>query len=280
MPAGRIGMPAPRSMWSAGAEQFHTLVLRGVEEAAVPAGYSVLSQVVDTLDVELEVIRSWAGKRLVDVVILKDLRQDDPRPPLLRKIGLPFVLAGDVRQTGGDAAVLTDNGGAMRSLLEDLGARGHERIGHIGGPAGLLHSQWRREAYEEFVTEHGLPSMPCEGDYSAASGARAARSLLSLERPPTVLVFDNDAMAIGGADLVKVLGREIPRGVSLVSWDDSLACQTYDPPLTVLGHRAHQLGISLGEVAISLLTGDRTRLRRVQDNPSVSVRGSLSTPRA
>lgn len=276
MPMGRIGMPAPRSMWSAGFEQFHTLVLRGVEEAAVLAGCSVLSRTVDTLDAELEVIRTWARQRVVDVVILKDLRQDDPRPPLLRAVGLPFVLAGDLRQSCATAAVLTDNAGAMQSVLTDLRARGHERIGHIGGPARLLHSQWRREAYEAFVTQHGLSSLWCEGDYSAASGAQATRSLLSREQPPSVLVFDNDAMAIGGADLVTELGLEIPRDVSLVSWDDSLACQTYDPPLAVLGHRAHQLGISLGEVAIALLAGEHDGLRRVEDTPSVTARGSLA----
>ncbi|MGP5364106.1 LacI family DNA-binding transcriptional regulator [Brachybacterium tyrofermentans] len=278
MPTGRIGMPAPRSMWSAGFEQFHTLVLRGVEEVAVAAGCSVLSQTVATLEAELEVIRTWARQRLVDVVILKDLRRDDPRPPLLQAVGLPYVLAGDLRQSHAVAAVLTDNAGSMRSVLTDLRARGHERIGHIGGPARLLHSQWRLEAYEDFVAQHGLPSLQCEGDYSAASGARAARSLLSQEQPPTVLVFDNDAMAIGAAELMTDLGLEIPRDVSLVSWDDSLACQTHDPPLAVLGHRAHQLGISLGEVAIEVLAGRHDRLRRVEDTPSVTARGSLSGP--
>lgn len=276
MTAGRIGMPAPRSMWSASSEQFHTLVLRGVEEAAVAAGHSVLSQVVDTLEAEVEVIRAWARQRRVDVVVLKDLRRDDSRPRLLRELRMPFVLAGDVRQVGADAAVLTDNAGSMEALLEDLLVLGHRRIGHVGGPGRLLHSQWRREAYEQFVLEHALPSLGVEGDYRASSGAEHARGMLSREEPPTAIVFDNDAMAIGGADALSELGVDVPGDVSLVSWDDSLSCQTYEPPLAVLGHRAHHLGIELGTAAVALLEGDMEGTRRIAPIPTVTPRGSLA----
>lgn len=272
----RIGMPAPRSMWSAGSEQFHTLVLRGLEETAIAAGHAVLSDVVDTPEAELAVIRGWAAEHRVDVVVLKDLRRDDPRPAVLRAAGVPFVLAGDVRQSGADAAVLTDNAGAMRKLLSDLLALGHRRIGHVEGPGSLLHSQWRREAYDAFVADQELPSLRLEGDYSAASGARAAGTLLSRDEPPTVLVFDNDAMAIGGTERARQLGLAVPQDVSLVSWDDSLACQISEPPLAVVGHRAHQLGMDLGRAASAVLAGTADGMRLERELPIVTHRGSLA----
>lgn len=276
MRTGRIGVPAPRSMWSAGSEQFHTLVLRGLEETAIAAGHGVLSEVVDTPQAELAVIRGWAEQRRVDVVVLKDLRREDPRPAVLRAAGMPFVLAGDVRQSGADAAVLTDNSGAMRKLLADLIALGHRRIGHVEGPGGLLHTQWRQEAYDAFVAEHELPSLRFEGDYSGDSGSRGADALLARDQPPTVLVFDNDAMAIGGAAGVRRLGLAVPGDVSLVSWDDSLACQICDPPLAVIGHRAHQLGMDLGKAAAAVLAGTADGIRLVQQLPDVAPRGSLA----
>lgn len=210
MAAGTIGMPVPRSMWSASSEQFHTLVLRGVEETAVAEGYSVLSAVVDTLEAEIALIRRWAHQRLVDVVILKDLRRDDPRPRLLRELRMPFVLVGDVRQTGAEAAVLTDNSRSMHVLLEELLALGHHRIAHVGGPGELLHSQWRLGAYVDFMADHALAPSYLEGDYGTASGERCVRALLALEEVPTVIVFDNDAMAIGGADALHRLGVDVP----------------------------------------------------------------------
>lgn len=276
MAAGTIGMPVPRSMWSASSEQFHTLVLRGVEETAVAEGYSVLSAVVDTLEAEIALIRRWAHQRLVDVVILKDLCRDDPRPRLLRELRMPFVLVGDVRQTGAEAAVLTDNSRSMHVLLEELLALGHHRIAHVGGPGELLHSQWRLGAYADFMADHALAPSYLEGDYGTASGERCVRALLALEEVPTVIVFDNDAMAIGGADALHRLGVDVPGDISVVSWDDSLSCQTYDPPLAVLGHRAPQLGTELGTAAIALLAGDPEAMRRVAEIPRIVPRGSLA----
>lgn len=276
MAAGTIGMPVPRSMWSASSEQFHTLVLRGVEETAVAEGYSVLSAVVDTLEAEIALIRRWAHQRLVDVVILKDLRRDDPRPRLLRELRMPFVLVGDVRQTGAEAAVLTDNSRSMHVLLEELLALGHHRVAHVGGPGELLHSQWRLGAYVDFMADHALAPSYLEGDYGTASGERCVRALLALEEVPTVIVFDNDAMAIGGADALHRLGVDVPGDISVVSWDDSLSCQTYDPPLAVLGHRAPQLGTELGTAAIALLAGDPEAMRRVAEIPRIVPRGSLA----
>lgn len=276
MAAGTIGMPVPRSMWSASSEQFHTLVLRGVEETAVAEGYSVLSAVVDTLEAEIALIRRWAHQRLVDVVILKDLCRDDPRPRLLRELRMPFVLVGDVRQTGAEAAVLTDNSRSMHVLLEELLALGHHRIAHVGGPGELLHSQWRLGAYVDFMADHALAPSYLEGDYGTASGERCVRALLALEEVPTVIVFDNDAMAIGGADALHRLGVDVPGDISVVSWDDSLSCQTYDPPLAVLGHRAPQLGTELGTAAIALLAGDPEAMRRVAEIPRIVPRGSLA----
>lgn len=276
MAAGTIGMPVPRSMWSASSEQFHTLVLRGVEETAVAEGYSVLSAVVDTLEAEIALIRRWAHQRLVDVVILKDLRRDDPRPRLLRELRMPFVLVGDVRQTGAEAAVLTDNSRSMHVLLEELLALGHHRVAHVGGPGELLHSQWRLGAYVDFMADHALAPSYLEGDYGTASGERCVRALLALEEVPTVIVFDNDAMAIGGADALHRLGVDVPGDISVVSWDDSLSCQTYDPRLAVLGHRAPQLGTELGTAAIALLAGDPEAMRRVAEIPRIVPRGSLA----
>ncbi|WP_245857436.1 substrate-binding domain-containing protein [Brachybacterium alimentarium] len=126
------------------------------------------------------------------------------------------------------------------------------------------------------MADHALAPSYLEGDYGTASGERCVRALLALEEVPTVIVFDNDAMAIGGADALHRLGVDVPGDISVVSWDDSLSCQTYDPPLAVLGHRAPQLGTELGTAAIALLAGDSEAMRRVAEIPRIVPRGSLA----
>ncbi|HEX7351318.1 substrate-binding domain-containing protein [Brachybacterium sp.] len=269
-----IGITIPESVWSARSERYYAQVLHGLEDTAVAHGHAVLSRVTGSVEEELEVLRSWAALGMVDVVILKDLLAEDPRPAQVRALGLPFTMIGDVRQRD-VSAVAIDNAGTMRHLLEDLHECGHRAIGHVGGPAHLLHSRWRREAYQEVVDELGLPTLVAEGDYGAESGAAATRDLLRAPVRPTVIVHDNDAMAIGGVGAAVEEGLRIPADLSVVAWDDSPACQTHAPPIAVLDHLPHQLGVDLGIAAVALVEAPERPVRLALEVPRLLHRGTL-----
>ncbi|MFC7455875.1 LacI family DNA-binding transcriptional regulator [Brachybacterium sp. GCM10030267] len=276
---GTIGIAIPESVWSARSEQFYTQVLQGLEDTVVPLGHTVLSRVCRSVDEEIEALRRWAERPLADVVILKDLHVDDPRPSAARELDLPFIVIGDERQRRISSSVTMDNGGTMRRLLQDLRELGHEAIAHVGGPSNLLHSAWRREAYEAFVREHGMAMLAADGDYGAASGAECVRTLLSGSLRPTVIVHDNDAMAIAGCDRAVAMGVAVPQDVSIVAWDDSPACQTHDPPLAVIDRQPHQLGVDLGRAATSLLADPARPVHLTQDVPRLLPRGTVAPRR-
>ena len=271
-----IGITIPESVWSARSERFYTQVLHGLEDTAVSRGHTVFSHVTKSPEEEIEVLRGWHERGQVDLVILKDLLDDDARPAQARDLGLPFVVIGDVRQRE-FSAVTVDNAGTMRLLLEDLHGRGHRAIGHVGGPSHLLHSRWRREAYLDFVRDRTLPAFAAEGDYGADSGAQATRSLLIGVERPTVIVYDNDAMAIAGCRTALAGDLRVPEDLSLVAWDDSPACQTHDPPLAVLDHLPHQLGVDLGHAALAVLEEPDTPVRLAHEVPRLIQRGTLSS---
>lgn len=270
-----IGITIPESVWSARSERYYTQLLHGLEDAAVAQGHTVLSRVTGGAEEELEVLRGWAERGMVDVIILKDLLAEDPRPAQVRALGLPFTMIGDVRQQEG-SAVTIDNASTMRSLLEELHECGHHAIGHVGGPPHLLHSRWRREAYREFVEALDLPMLVADGDYGAESGGAATRDLLRAPERPTVIIHDNDAMAIGGVGAAVQEGLRVPADLSVVAWDDSPACQTHTPPLAVLDHLPHQLGVDLGTAAIALVDTPEQPVRLAHEVPRLLHRGTLS----
>ncbi|MGY5765065.1 LacI family DNA-binding transcriptional regulator [Brachybacterium sp. DNPG3] len=293
---GTIGITIPDSVWSARAEQFYTQVLHGLEDTALGAGDAVLSHVARDADEEMRAITRWADRGLVDVLVLKDLRADDPRPAQLARLGLPLVVIGDVRQEAvldSVAMVAVDNGRTMRTLLQDLHDRGHRAIAHVGGPPELLHSRWRQEAYEEFMRERDLPVRSLAGDYGYATGASATRALLGLDAEgaagragaaddgsrPTVVVYDNDAMAIGGCAEVVAAGLRVPDDVSIIAWDDSAACQTHEPPLAVIDRDPHRIGVDVARAAAALLEDPARPLRIVQGIPVLEPRGTVVAPR-
>lgn len=269
-----IGITIPETVWSARSERFYTQVLHGLEDTSVSRGHTVLSHVAADRDEELAALRRWAAEDMVDLVILKDLLEGDDLPDQVRELGLPFVVIADAHQ-GGFSAVTVDNAGTMHGLLEDLHRRGHRVIGHVGGPSHLLHSRWRCQAHRAFMEARGLPVLFAQGDYSTDSGAEATGRLLEGWRRPSVIIYDNDAMAIGGADRALRAGLRVPEELSLVAWDDSPACQIHTPPFAVLDHLPHQLGVDLSRTALTLLEDPSAPVRLAHEVPRLIPRGTL-----
>ncbi|TCO49117.1 regulatory LacI family protein [Kribbella antiqua] len=90
-----FGLVLARTAKTLTEEPFYMGFVGGVESVLAGRSYALALQVVSDLAEELSTYRKWAAERRVDGVIVVDLRVDDPRIPLLRKLGLPAVLVGD-----------------------------------------------------------------------------------------------------------------------------------------------------------------------------------------
>lgn len=273
-----FGFLAPRNLWDARSEMFFSQVLAGVEDEVASAGHTVLTLAAASVVEEMEIYRRWAADGAVQAVVMRDLRQDDPRPELLDELRLGYVLLGDVTQEGPQAAVLVDNASSMRAVLQQLRDLGHERIAHLGGPPDLLHSRLRREAYLASVADADEVALTAEGDYSGEEGAEALDAFLRADPRPTAIVCDNDAMAIGALGAAAELGISVPEELSVIGWEDSMACQLHDPPVAVLGHSLRLTG-SLAGRALQALVADPSRQERMlRPTPVLLARGTLAAP--
>jgi hypothetical protein len=113
----------------------------------------------------------------------------------------------------------------------------------------------RNRAHLRICAELGLGElMLVHTDYSGEAGSQAVRRLLIGSRRPTVIVFDNDIMAVPGLSVAHELGLDVPGELSLVAWDDSQLTQVVRPALTELNrdipaygtHAAHADRAGLG----------------------------------
>ena len=273
-----FGFLAPRNLWDARSEMFFSQVLAGVEDEVASAGHTVLTLAAASVVEEMEIYRRWAADGAVQAVVMRDLRQDDPRPELLDELRLGYVLLGDVTQEGPQAAVLVDNASSMRAVLQQLRDLGHERIAHLGGPPELLHSRLRREAYLASVTDAEEVALTAEGDYSGEEGAEALDAFLRADPRPTAIVCDNDAMAIGALGAAAELGISVPEELSVIGWEDSMACQLHDPPVAVLGHSLRLTGSLAGRALQALVADPPRQERMLRPTPVLLARGTLAAP--
>ncbi|MDT0344031.1 LacI family DNA-binding transcriptional regulator [Streptomyces litchfieldiae] len=271
--AGSFGLVVHRPVPTLGLEPFFMQLLSGIQAEIARDTTPLLLTMVEDQAAELALYRSWWARRLVDGVFVMDLRVADARVPVLTELGMPAVVIGGPQGTGGLPAVWSDETAAVVMAVTHLAALGHRRVARVSGPGRLRHTSVRTAAFELISGELGLEGRTVEADYSGEQGAAATRELLTGERRPTALIYDNDVMAVSGLTAAQGLGLAVPADVSIVAWDDSALCELVNPPLTALsrdiiayGRRAAR---RLRQAAGGGPVGD------VQDAaPSLTLRGS------
>ncbi|MFC5288746.1 LacI family DNA-binding transcriptional regulator [Actinokineospora guangxiensis] len=249
---GAVGLVLARPPRLIGVEPFFMEFIAGVEERLVERDRSLLLHVVATQDAESAVYRRWREQGMVEAVVVVNRTADDPRPGVLRAIGLPAVLVGE--PAAGLPCVRTDDAAGARAAAQRLLALGHRRVARVSGPAALLHTRARTAAVAAACAAAGAPEpLVVEGDYSEESGAKATAALLRLSEPPTAVLYDNDVMAVAGLAAAKDLGVAVPGGLSILAWDDSSLCRLASPALSVMSVDVHRFGGVVAEAVLDLL---------------------------
>jgi DNA-binding LacI/PurR family transcriptional regulator len=238
-----IGLVLARDPRTLGVESFYMQFLAGIETELTKRSYALLLQVVPDVGTELETYRAWQAARRVDGVVMVDPRVDDPRVALLAASGaLPAVVVGDPSLAAGLTTVWTDDASAMRESVRYLHAMGHRRIARVGGVETFGHTHIRDDAFVAETELLGVDGVIARTDYTAVQGAGVTRALLTGERRPTALIYDNDVMAVAGLGVAHEVGLRVPDDVSLIAWDDSPLCEATYPRLSALSHDVTRYG--------------------------------------
>ena len=239
---------------------FFSLILQGIEDAAMREGYSVL--VGDTQhDVKREERYALMLKRKeADGLIFLGHRLPQEAAALVRAMAprcAPVVNGCEFSPSLGIPSVHIDNARAAFEAMDHLYGLGHRRIGIVTGPLvsplsrdrlhGATSCAKRQKADREFVVIHG--------DFSIESGAAAAERLLGRKEPPTAIFCFNDEMAMGVVEVARRLGVRVPARLSVVGFDDIRFARHMDPPLTTIAQPMRQIGEGTVRLLLSILAG-------------------------
>lgn len=274
--AHAVGLVIARPTDAMANEAFFLKLIAGLERVLTEASTSLVLQLVDTIDEEVEVYRRWWSEKRVDGVVVTDPRVDDPRFDLLRRYGLPAVVIGSI-DTDADLEILSsvsiDDAATTAVVVEHLSELGHERVAHVGGTRGLVHTDARTIAFRTAAEERGMTAHTVATDFTEDAGQRSTSDLLDSETPPTAILYDNEILALGGLVAINEAGLRVPHDVAVVSWEDSSICRVVSPPLTTLSRDPGQLGARSAELLLRLVdhgTAEHVTLTL----PPLLVRGS------
>lgn len=150
----------------------------------------------------------------------------------------------------GCGSVLSDNARGMADLVRYIYGMGHRRIAFICGDDTTV-NRTRVASFRSTCLELGL-EIPegylVRGSYCRpAASEEATRRLLSLETPPTCIIYPDDIAYIGGRNEIYRRGLRIPEDISAAGYDGIEFIQTLLPRLTTVRQEAELMGSSAAD---------------------------------
>lgn len=259
---------------------FYLEILKGVEQSARAAGYSVLMGNTEDDPARESEYFGMLSDGHADGMILMTGKLPETGPeaaPIWPD--LPVVVALEVIEGSGYPHVQIDNVGAARGAVEHLIALGHRRIAHITGPVPEIMSTRRRQGYREAMASAGLDipeGYEQPGDFVLKSGREACRRLFDLPQPPTAIFIANDEMAFGAINELRQIGLDVPGDVSVVGFDDLFLGEAFYPPLTTVSQPRLDIGRRAMTLLLDMLAGRDAPLVPVTMPTELLVRGTTA----
>ncbi|MFC7878156.1 LacI family DNA-binding transcriptional regulator [Isoptericola sp. NPDC057391] len=244
-------------------DPYFSSIAAGAQAAARASGRLVLLASTGRDPVaEREAVAAFAAQRVDAVVVAGTRWTPDDDAALAAELDA-FVAAGGrsviVGQPVGDGSVVRPpNATGARALAEALLAQGQRRFVVLGGPARVVTSRERTDAFTAAarvgggeVAEVLVTEFSRDGGYAAGDDVAELVRERAGEEPLTVFAV-TDVMAIGLIARLRELGIEVPRDVRVAGFDDVPTLRDHAPALSTVRIPLEEMG----SLAVQAAVGD------------------------
>jgi DNA-binding LacI/PurR family transcriptional regulator len=251
--------------------------LLGIEQAAHDAGYAVSISSLRPVnrDTVAAAIQQLKDQGVDGVAVIAPLRAG---VDALRHVRSDFAVVAVAAGPDAPVPVATvDQTSSAAEATRYLLSLGHRTVWHLAGPRDWNEADERIEGWRSALEAAGAPvPVPLRGDWTPRSGYELGQSLLEIRGVTAVLVA-NDQMALGLLRRVHEAGREVPRDLSVVGFDDIPEAAYFTPPLTTVRQDFAELGRSCLHILLRRIQGEPGPIRVVVP-PELVIRKSTAPP--
>ena len=218
-------------------------VLNGFKKAAEERGYDIAFLNCNKEGTERKTYIEQVRERKYEGIIIACIDFDDNEVKELLDSNIPIVTIDEDIENS--ICVKSDNVSGLESLVRYLIEMGHKRIAYITGDDNTV-TKARVNSFLNTCKEMGV-EIPKE--YIKQSMYRDMRKaaflteeLLRMPNIPSCIMYSDDYAAIGGINVIRARGMEIPGDISVTGFDGIDVLSQYEPRLTTVKQNTDEIG--------------------------------------
>ena len=138
--------------------------------------------------------------------------------------GIPSIVINNYVEDLGVTSISVDNMAGAESAVAYLYSLGHKKIAHITGDLVTQASAQRLEGYKRALEKNKVEfkeEYVFKTDYSRGQARQATERLVQMSNPATAVFVASDSMALEVMTVARELGKEVPKDLSIVGFDDN-----------------------------------------------------------
>lgn len=217
-------------------------------------GYHLAVEILAGSDMGLQTNRFLSQTRLDGVLLTPPVCDNAVVLKALKIKGVPYVRISPNKPTKDEQFIGVDDFSAAQEIVQYLASVGHKRIGFIKGTPGHAATEARLVGYRKACADNNLDTdngLVVDGDFDFTSGVEGARSLMTLEEPPTAIFACNDETGAGVLSYAHENGISVPNNLSVCGFDGGTISRVVWPRLTTIMQPIRDLGKNAVRVLIA-----------------------------
>jgi LacI family transcriptional regulator len=268
------------------ADAYFGELISGICDRAKKLGYKVMLEQATPQFIDERKHLELYDRRFVDGVLLLGTHDLNAYLTDFGSVTYPALVVDNDPAGAGLDYVMCDYESGAHQALNYLLQLGHRKIGLIAGAAEITTARSIRSIYESKLTAAGVapaPTQVVDGWFSEEGGAEACRKIMKSHPDVTAIMAGNDKMALGAMHLLHRMGKDVPRDISVVGFDDLHHAAFVNPSLTTVHLPLDQVGAIATDRLIERVHGRPEPVREtigthlvVRDSTAIA-RGALRT---
>ena len=178
------------------------------------------------------------------LVLATEMTSEDAA--LYRALGKPLVIIDNWFEGEDYDCILMDNVDGIKQAVRYAYQMGHRKIGFVRSKTYLYNFNERFEGFRQGMREVGVPIYKKFIFYTKCTTDGAYEDMREIIKSsaafPSLLIISNDVMALGIMNALKDAHYQIPRDISIISFDNMPITKYFTPAITSVNIKNEQIG--------------------------------------